>query len=382
MEAATAISHEFLMRAQCNDGVCSVAWMRKKLAELAISCWFLEFRRVGEAAHPGPEPGSQVFQDWRSANITGFCHAEAALAWNADVLGITELRGSPEDAAKTGKRFGKAVSCSLPDEEGKSLAAIFYCGTKGKATVVPCRPGWGVRLAAIQVQLSKSLICTAMCLYGHSNPTKEMLEDLDQQLLLLLEFHAAQGKGPMIIMGDFNAVEGQLSATVLARRAAWQDLSQEGTCLTATSAAARRLDHVWVSPALAGRSSAAEVSWAEGLPTHAVQSWRVLAEVPGRLDHWQVADPGPEEGEGSFTDQEWKERFEEDGDKWQEMCRNQDVDGMWNMLEESLISCHKIRAPTFQQPRGKVTNKCEEAPQNTFTGCAETEATIAATRRK
>ena len=152
-------------------------------------------------------------------------------------------------------------------------------------------------------------------------------------------------------------MEGQLSATVLARRAGWQDLSQEGTCLTATSAAARRLDHLWVSPALAGRSSAAEVSWAEGLPTHAVQSWKVLAEVPGRLDHWQVADPGPEEGEGSFTDQEWKDRFEEDGDKWQEMCRSQDVDGMWNMLEESLISCHKIRAPTFQQPRRKVTNK-------------------------
>ena len=59
-----------------------------------------------------------------SANITGFCHAEAALAWNADVLGITELRGSPEEAARIGKRFGKAVSCSLPDEEEKSLAAI------------------------------------------------------------------------------------------------------------------------------------------------------------------------------------------------------------------------------------------------------------------
>ena len=55
---------------------------------------------------------------------------------------------------------------------------------------------------------------------------------------------------------------------------------------------------------------------------------------------------------------------------------------MWSMLEESLISCHKIRSATFQQPRGKVTQKCEEAPQNSFTGCAETEATIAATRRK
>ena len=42
-----------------------------------------------------------------------------------------------------------------------------------------------------------------------------MLEDLNQQLLLLLlDFHAVQGKGPMIIMGDFNAIESQLPATV------------------------------------------------------------------------------------------------------------------------------------------------------------------------
>ena len=76
--------------------------------------WFLEFRRVGEAAHPGPEPGSQLFQDWRSANITGFCHAEAALAWNADVLGITELRGSPVEAAKIGKKLGKPYRARCP----------------------------------------------------------------------------------------------------------------------------------------------------------------------------------------------------------------------------------------------------------------------------
>ena len=42
------------------------------LREWFLASWFMEFRRVGEAAHPGPEPGSQVFQDWRSANITGF----------------------------------------------------------------------------------------------------------------------------------------------------------------------------------------------------------------------------------------------------------------------------------------------------------------------
>ena len=119
----------------------------------------------------------------------------------------------------------------------------------------------------------------------------------------------------MMIMGDFNATEGQLPALTLARRAGWQELSQEGTCLTATSAAARRLDHLWVSPVLAGRSTGAVVSWAEGLPTHAVQSWKVLMDEAGTLDHWQVTDPGPEEGEGSFTDQEWRDRFDMRGDQ-------------------------------------------------------------------
>ena len=216
------------------------------------------------------------------------------------------------------------------------------------------------------------MICTAVCVYGHSNPSKEMLEDLNQQLLLLLDFHAAQGKGPMIIMGDFNAVESQLSATGLARRAGWQDLSSEGTCLTSSSTVARRIDQVWVSPALGGRSSPALVLWSEGLPTHAVQTWSVLAEAPGRLDHWQVTDAGPEEGEAGFTDQEWFESFDEKGDRWPDLVSSQDLDGMWAMLEESLVKCHQLHAPGFQQPRGRVINKCEEAPQNPFSGSAET----------
>ena len=124
------------------------------------------------------------------------------------------------------------------------------------------------------------------------------------------------------------------------------------------------------------------VLWSEGLPTHAVQTWSVLAEAPGRLDHWQVTDAGPEEREAGFTDQEWFESFDEKGDRWQDLVSSQDLDGMWAMLEEGLVRCHQLRAPGFQQLRGRVINKCEEAPQNPFSGHAETEATIAATRRK
>ena len=59
---------------------------------------------------------------------------------------------------------------------------------------VPCRAGWDTRVAAVQIRLSKSLICTAVCVYGHSSPSKELLEELNQQFMLLLEYHATLGK--------------------------------------------------------------------------------------------------------------------------------------------------------------------------------------------
>ena len=212
----------------------------------------MEVCRIGEAANPGPQEVAQETQKWCCANVTGFCNVEAALSWEEDLVGISELRGDPEEAARLGKQFGKAVACSKPDEDGKSLVGIYYCGTKGKPVVVPCRAGWETRVAAVQIRISKNLIVTAVCVYGHSSPSKELIEELNQQFMLLLEYHAALGDAPMVIMGDLNLVEAQLAATVLARRSGWQDLSDEGTCVTSSSAVARRIDQVWVSPAFGG----------------------------------------------------------------------------------------------------------------------------------
>ena len=192
----------------------------------------------------GPRRGNKSCR----LGVTGFCNAEAAVSWQADLVGVSELRGEPEEAKKLGKQHGKAVALSTPDAEGKCLVGIYFCGTKGKAVTVPCRAGWETRLAAVQVRLSWGLVCTAVCIYGHSSPSREQLEELDQQLMLLLEHHAVQGGVPMVIMGDLNAVEAQLAATVLARRSGWQDLSDEGTCVTASSTAARKIDQVWVFP--------------------------------------------------------------------------------------------------------------------------------------
>ena len=137
-----------------------------------------------------------------------------------------------------------------------------------------------------------------------------------------------------------------------------------------------------MSPALGGRSSPAAVLWSEGLPTHAVQSWTVLAEAAGRLDHWQVTDAGPEENEVAFTDREWAAHFDERAEDWQDLVVSRDVDGMWAMIEEKLVECHQLRAPGFQRPHGQIINKCEEAPQDPYSGSAETAATAAATKRK
>ena len=91
---------------------------------------------------------------------------------------------------------------------------------------------------------------------------------------LLLEHHAATGRGAMLVMGDFNLLEAQLSSLITARRAGWLDLGLEGTCLTANSVAAMRIDMLWASPVMAGRSGAAEVPWDKGLPVQAVQFWK------------------------------------------------------------------------------------------------------------
>ena len=37
-----------------------------------LASWSVKFRRIGEASHPGPGPGEPAYQEWRSANITGF----------------------------------------------------------------------------------------------------------------------------------------------------------------------------------------------------------------------------------------------------------------------------------------------------------------------
>ena len=309
-------------------------------------------------------------QAWGLANITGFSNAPAALSWGNQVIGLVELRGDAVEAAVLAKRMNYAVALAAPQEGGKCLVGVFYPGSQGASVKVPTAAGWEQRLAAVRLAIGPKSLCTVVCLYGHTNPTAEQKAGLGEQICMLLEYHAESGKGPMVIMGDFNMEESQLSSLTLARRAGWRDLGTGGTCLTANSAAARRIDMVWASSAFAGRAGSVTVDWSKGLPVHAVQTFQVQTGAPRALPHWQLGDTGPEEQEGSFSNEVWAQFFDPWRGEWKEALAGQDVDEAWRLLEENLVRSHGVHSGGFRNPKGRVVVKLEDAPQDPHSGQA------------
>ncbi len=274
------------------------------------------------------------------------------------------------------------TSLSPVKEGGRSLVGLFFSGAQGTAVEVPTAGGWAQRVAAAQIALSTTASCLVVCVYGRSNPTAVQVQELDEQVMLLLRHHAEGGRGPMVIMGDFNLTEAQLPSLQLCRRAGWRDLCTEGTCLTANSAEARRIDMVWASSSFAGRVGNAEVDWSYGFPVHAAQHFQVMTGAARVLPRWQLGDAGPEDGEASFDNCDWEHQFDGVRGAWQEALRNRDVDGAWAALETALVRSHQLQAPEFQLPRGRTVERAEEAPQDKYTGQAYTQALRDAQHRK
>ncbi len=336
--------------------------------------------RIGEAANPGPV-GADELGRWCLTNVTGFANLAAALAWGAQLTGVVELRGTPEEARREAKAAGVSVALSKPDDEGRCLVGIFLDSNKGHQVAVPCE-GWETRVVAVQVLLDKRVTATVVCLYGHVSPTALQRNSLDDLVHGLLEHNAAAGRGPMLIMGDFNLEESQMRSLDLARRAGWRDLGTEGTCCTAASKGVRRIDMVWASPNLAGRAGRATVTWEYGLPVHAVQYWDVAMSRPDRLPHWQLGDTGPGDGEEGFTDWDWSGVFSRRQGDWEDSLVRQDVDQAWQVLEEALVECHGLRSPGYLKPEARIIVKLEEAPQDSYSGEATVLETRAAQHRK
>ena len=60
----------------------------------------------------------------------------------------------------------------------------------------------------------------------------------------------------------------------------------------------------------------------------------------------------------------------------------QRVDQVWSVMEDTLVTCHRLNSSGFQRPRGRTVTKAEEAPQDPYSGEVYTQAARAAQHRK
>ena len=97
---------------------------------------------------------------------------------------------------------------------------------------------------------------------------------------------------------------------------------------------------------------------------------------------WNLGDPGPPEEEPGFQDEEFEQLFAGSRAAWSQACSQQDVDGMWQLLEPVLCQCHAARSPEFTQPAAQTTSKAEEPRRSWHQGDVASHRLTAATRRK
>ena len=117
------------------------------------------------------------------------------------------------------------------------------------------------------------------------------------------------------------------------RRAGWADWGSEPTCITAATIRPKRIDQAWLSPEMQARLVEVQLSWSEGLETHAWQQGLFRGGPADQFQQWVQGDPGPAEGEECFMDVEFWALFVGVGEAWEAARLRGDVDGMWQALE-------------------------------------------------
>jgi hypothetical protein len=218
--------------------------------------------------------------------------------------------------------------------------------------------------------------------YGVSNPSASQKEQLSGAIRGTLEELRSLGRGSCLIGGDLNAEEQELSCTSELRRAGWADWGREATCITAGTKVPRRIDQAWLSPELQARLLEVQHSWAMGLKTHAWQQGSFRSGPADTFPQWVPGDAGPEEGEAGFSDAEFWALFASKAAAW-EHCRQQgDVDGLWQLLEATLVQCHGLRSKDFKRPAATTKVGSEEPRRDPFTGEALSEEHVQASLRK
>ena len=185
-----------------------------------------------------------------------------------------------------------------------------------------------------------------------------------------------------MIGGDLNAEEQELSCTSDLRRAGWADWGREATCITAATKVPRRIDQAWMSPELQARLLDVQLSWAMGLKTHAWQQGSFRSGPADTFPQWVPGDAGPEEGEAGFSDAEFWALFAGRAAAWEQCRQQRDVDGLWQLLEATLVECHGLRSEGFKKPAAVTKVGSEEPRRNPFTGEALSEEHVLASLRK
>ena len=125
-----------------------------------------------------------------------------------------------------------------------------------------------------------------------------------------------------------------------------------------------------MSPELQARLQEVELSWAEGLKTHALQRGTFKGGPAEQFAQWVQPDAGPEAEEEGFGDAEFWAIFAPVAGAWEAARLKGDANGMWEVLEAALVQCHGLRSPGYQKPAATTRVAAEEPRRDLYTGDA------------
>lgn len=313
----------------------------------------------------------------------GLENLETILAKGWHTVYVTEVRANPQVCRRMAKRFGYHAIMGGEDSAGLIWVAVF---TKGEHRQLSpqqagwCPPEWRHRIVAARQAMGNTDVWMA-AVYGKTGPSQAEKAELNQLLMGLTEELASKGVKLALVAGDFNCEVMDLAVTELWGRAGWRDLGTGGTCQCHHSQRIRRLDWVWASHRFAGHCGPVDISWGEGLPTHAVQSWQVQLAKGPESPHWILGDVADPEGARQLTEEDWQEAWRERRDEFHRHMEHGQIDQAWAVLKQGLLEMHQRVNPGFRDPKARIQMRPEELPTG-FEGDEHAGEVRVATKRK
>ncbi len=167
-----------------------------------------------------------------------------------------------------------------------------------------------------------------------------------------------------MIGSDFNAERHELGVFEELTRAGWADWSEEPTCITANAERRRRIDRVWLCPEMQVRLLEVEALWSTGLKIDGLQQGIFRSGEPDKFKGWKLGDPGPEETEAGFTNEEFEQALEGSRAQWEAASVQGDVSGVLRLLDEAVAQRHSLHSPSFSKSLATTGQMAEEAKRD------------------